>query len=631
MAIVRMNTHGSELIFPISESPNRSRSTVPDRRSPVLFAWVEPIRFNFLLVALLFLSAVFFVHPAAAQDLTFSRNTFNDPSGIMSINDVVRDGSVHDTQLSELGKNPKEVQWIRLQVHAPAHGNEVVLYIIPTYINEVRLYEAGPGDPSTWKTRVTGNFFPFSERDRPSFSLGFTVQVPPSGGTYYLRVKSRTPSGISVRAFPQELAVTRDHHRDLLELFFVTSMVFLMLWAVHSYLLDRQKIVGLFALFQLAYTLFGIAVTGYMAPLNPASFPHLVDWLIGVLYLTVSFSSTFFCRELFRPYEPPPVLMLGMKLLLWIPPALLLVALLGYLGIAVALNSLLIKITWVLFLVTAFSLRKEQTPGRRSLQFFFSGILLNMVVFWFAWNSNVNEVNVDTQLLLGFQHLIMDGLVVGALFALILHTRTRQAVKEGQQSAMELLLVQERFKLEQELKQQIEIQAQTDYLTGISNRRHFVELAEQELNRAIRFQRPCTLLVIDVDHFKSINDSWGHAIGDLVLQQVAGVVKDALRAQDHFGRTGGEEFAVVLVETEGSAAVETAHRLCASVASALIAPCENCIPVTISIGVSQLQRRNIDFSQLLLEADRAMYSAKDAGRNCVVVSESEQNQSSLAS
>jgi diguanylate cyclase (GGDEF)-like protein len=244
-----------------------------------------------------------------------------------------------------------------------------------------------------------------------------------------------------------------------------------------------------------------------------------------------------------------------------------------------------------------------------------------MVVFWFAWNSNAKAANFDAQLLLGFQHLIMDGLVVGALFALILHTRTRQAVKEGQQSAIELILVQEKFKLEQELKHQIEIQAQTDYLTGINNRRHFAELAEQELARAIRFQRPYTLLVIDVDHFKTINDSWGHAVGDLVLQRIALLTSDALRAQDLFGRTGGEEFAVVLVETEGAAAIEAAQRLCTSVASARIAPCDDCIPVSISIGVAQLKGRKIAFNQLLQEADRAMYSAKDAGRNRVFVSE----------
>lgn len=175
--------------------------------------------------------------------------------------------------------------------------------------------------------------------------------------------------------------------------------------------------------------------------------------------------------------------------------------------------------------------------------------------------------------------------------------------------------------LEQELKHQIEIQAQTDYLTGINNRRHFVELAEKELARAIRFQRPFTLLVMDVDHFKRINDTWGHAVGDLVLQQIARVTNEAMRTQDHFGRTGGEEFAIVLVETEGSSAVEAAQRLCASVADARIVPCDDCIPVTISIGVAQLHGRTIDFNQLLLEADRAMYKAKEAGRNQAFVSE----------
>ena len=502
--------------------------------------------------------------PLAAQDLILSRTVWEAPSSASTIGDVVNNRGLLAVQSPKGAKGSETTVWMRLQVHAPAHGSEVVLYIVPSYINQIRLYEAGSGDPSTWKTRVTGNLLPYSLRDRASAALSFKVNLPNPEGTFYLRVDGALPTSFDVQALTPESAMDRDRQHDLLALFFVTSMTFLLLWAVHSYFLDRQKVVGLFAVFQMAYALFGIAVTGYMAPLNPARFPHFIDSLVTVLYLTVSFTSTFFCRELFRPYEPPQLIMRAMKALLFVPPLLLVVQLLGFQSEAVSLNALLTKITWALFLVTTFLLRKEQTPKRRSLQILFAGILLNMVSFWIVWDSSIKAGNVDAQLLNGFHHLIMDGLVMGALFALVLHTRTRQSVKEGQQSAMELLLVQERFMLEQELKHQIEIQAQTDYLTGINNRRHFVELAEKELARAIRFQRPFTLLVMDVDHFKRINDTWGHAVGDLVLQQIARVTNEAMRTQDHFGRTGGEEFAIVLVETEGSSAVEAAQRLCAS-------------------------------------------------------------------
>jgi diguanylate cyclase (GGDEF)-like protein len=187
---------------------------------------------------------------------------------------------------------------------------------------------------------------------------------------------------------------------------------------------------------------------------------------------------------------------------------------------------------------------------------------------------------------------------------------------------MNLILVQKKFELEQELKRQAQVQAQTDYLTGLSNRRRFVELAERELARSIRFQRPFALLMIDIDHFKAVNDTWGHSVGDAVLQQVAYLIRDTLREEDIFGRMGGEEFAAAIVETDGAGAMEVAERLCATVADAVIVPQGGeRIQVSISIGLSQLNGRNIAFDSLLNEADSAMYDAKESGRNRVLLCE----------
>jgi diguanylate cyclase (GGDEF)-like protein len=220
------------------------------------------------------------------------------------------------------------------------------------------------------------------------------------------------------------------------------------------------------------------------------------------------------------------------------------------------------------------------------------------------------------------QTLIIDGLVIGGLFAMILHTRARQTLQEAQQAGMDLVLVQKKLELEQKLKEQAELQAQTDYLTGLFNRRNFVDLAERELERAIRFQRPLSLLMIDVDHFKAINDTWGHGVGDFVLQNVARLMNETLRSMDILGRTGGEEFAAVIVETDGTEAFDVAQRLCATVANTEIAPPgAGSIHVTVSIGLSQLNGREIPFDSLLNEADQAMYTAKKRGRNRLVVSE----------
>jgi diguanylate cyclase (GGDEF)-like protein len=553
--------------------------------------------------------------PARPADLTVSRTILDDPAGTLTIADVA--GHV----VTPVGSNfpirsTKIVHWICLRVQPPAQGSKVVLYIFPSFLNDVRLYEAASGDPLTWKTRVTGNHYPYGSRDRSGATLGFVVDVGGSSATFYLRVKTRSPADFSVEALEPTEAVRRDYHHDLIVVFFVTSMLCLLLWAILSYLEDRQPVVGLFAIHQATYTFFGFVVTGYLAAWTPARFPQWNDTADIVLYCAINFTPILFCRELFRPYAPPRALMRWLNLLLCTFPLLLAAIALGYDSPAVAINGALIKLTWLSFVVTAFSLRKEYTPSRRLLQVFFASILMSNVAFWLCdLNKRIAAV-IDLN---AMRILIINGLVIGGLFAAILHTRARQARREAEQAAMDLVLVQQKFELEQELKKQAELQAQTDYLTGVFNRRRFVEMAERELARSIRFQRPFALLVIDIDHFKAVNDTWGHSVGDKVLQRVAQLIRDTLREEDIFGRTGGEEFAAVIVEADCEGAVEIAGRLCTTVSEAVIAPQDGeRIRVSISIGLSRLNGRSISFASLLDEADSAMYEAKQSGRNRVL-------------
>jgi diguanylate cyclase (GGDEF)-like protein len=408
----------------------------------------------------------------------------------------------------------------------------------------------------------------------------------------------------------------KDDQLDLLEMFFVTSMLLLLLWAIHSYLLDRLPVVGLFAVHQAMYTLFGIAITGYLAPYIPAGFPLLADLSTAIPYCGVAFTTLLFCRELFKPYQPPPLLMAGLNLFLLAFPLQLVAMALGYTPFAVILNALLIRIMWWNFVIITFSLRKEQSPSRRLLQAFFVTIALVFTLFWLVdHNSPTNTKNK----LYGRQTLIANGLIIGGLFAMILNARLRRLLQEAQQASLELVLTQKTLEIERTLKEKAELQARTDYLTGLFNRRHFIELAENEPVRALRYHRPLSLLMIDIDNFKVINDTWGHDAGDDVLRKIADLIRSSVREGDIAGRVGGEEFAVVLVETEPELALHVAQRLCATVAECTIDTQAGLqLQVTISLGLTGLNGRDIDFGSLLKEADMALYSAKQSGRNRVV-------------
>ena len=161
--------------------------------------------------------------------------------------------------------------------------------------------------------------------------------------------------------------------------------------------------------------------------------------------------------------------------------------------------------------------------------------------------------------------------------------------------------------------------AQTDMLTGLPNRRHFIEMAERELDRRHRYGGPLSVLMMDIDHFKKINDTYGHQVGDTVLQTVGQHFPPMLRNSDFVGRLGGEEFAAMLPETEAGRALEVAERVRQQVEKMEIA-CEDGRPLhfTLSIGVASLDGPgDCSLDALLAQADEALYAAKRDGRNRV--------------
>lgn len=168
------------------------------------------------------------------------------------------------------------------------------------------------------------------------------------------------------------------------------------------------------------------------------------------------------------------------------------------------------------------------------------------------------------------------------------------------------------------LVEQLERQAHLDYLTGIANRRFFMENAERELARAQRYQSLLSVFMLDIDHFKVINDRHGHAVGDKVLQKLSWIFSEALRENDLPGRLGGEEFAVLLPETDYDKSQEVAERLRNLIAATCVTLESVTLHFTVSIGIATLESPADSIDALLNRADKALYRAKQLGRNRVV-------------
>lgn len=172
--------------------------------------------------------------------------------------------------------------------------------------------------------------------------------------------------------------------------------------------------------------------------------------------------------------------------------------------------------------------------------------------------------------------------------------------------------------IEAEYHEEIYRLAIVDGLTDIPNKRYLLEFLNRELARSSRHTRPLSILVFDIDRFKRINDEFGHLCGDYVLRELAGRLKDVIRAEELFARYGGEEFAMVFPETTLEDALKVAERVRAIVANQPFHFDGETLPVTVSIGVAATAGEAIDPTELIQKADDRLYEAKNSGRNRVV-------------
>jgi len=198
-----------------------------------------------------------------------------------------------------------------------------------------------------------------------------------------------------------------------------------------------------------------------------------------------------------------------------------------------------------------------------------------------------------------------------AHYAILIWPATALAVLSQAVFAIEY---QKRYRLEQQLKRL----SDTDPLSGVGNRRHFMRVLEQETNRAQRLAQPLSLLVLDLDHFKRINDAYGHPVGDLVIRRFADLCTNGLRDIDVVARVGGEEFAILLIGTALGPALEVAERIRQQVESAAVSGSgDRVVSFTVSIGVTELTADESGV-ELFGRADAALYAAKRSGRNRVM-------------
>lgn len=212
--------------------------------------------------------------------------------------------------------------------------------------------------------------------------------------------------------------------------------------------------------------------------------------------------------------------------------------------------------------------------------------------------------------------LMVAGRRIGALAVYVRHL---SQINADQTMLLESLAVQasQAFLNAQQYETALD-RAARDFLTGLFNRRTFDENLQREFDRSVRYQSDLSLILIDLDHFKSVNDRFGHQVGDEVLQSVARVIGDTIRTTDMAARIGGEEFAVILPNTNQDKAVRLARRIQRNLRRPAHIIGDIWLEQTVSQGVADIRSFEIKgVEELILLADKSMYMAKEEGRNTI--------------
>jgi diguanylate cyclase (GGDEF)-like protein len=173
------------------------------------------------------------------------------------------------------------------------------------------------------------------------------------------------------------------------------------------------------------------------------------------------------------------------------------------------------------------------------------------------------------------------------------------------------------FRLGQSERQRAELLARLDPLTGLNNRRAFYDITAPLWNVALRHNQKLSVILLDIDHFKHLNDTHGHAFGDVVLNAVARILEKSIRSQDVAARWGGEEFILLLPQTDVDEATLIADRLRNTIAGTTLRIDDAEIAITVSLGVAQLDTQHHSLDDLISSADHYLYESKDKGRNRV--------------
>ncbi len=460
----------------------------------------------------------------------------------------------------------------------------------PAWLDSVNITVISP--QGQLQTYQGGNIYPYSKRELDHYLTNFKHDFEPGISTVYLQVKTRDPFIVSLSILEKTAFLSEQIKESVYTALIYGGIAALLFYNLFLFFGIKQRYYLYYVLYLGAFFAMNASYNGYTFMFLLGDHPAVQNWLQSIAIYSFALTALLFSSSFLnlRKYHNRLYKITSYLIFLIIVIGLLSAYIGGYHYHVMYSIILVMFVSVYIFTIALYSWLK----GNRSARFFLLGVASGLI------GAIITSLTVLS--FIPFTYIMYKANDFGMYIDIILLS----------------LALSDRMKITLEKKLIAEKQAKTDIITGLFNRRAYYEISEMEYQRLSRHKRILSVIMFDIDHFKNINDNYGHSIGDKVLKCVGNIVKNLIREYDYAFRMGGDEFLVLLPETNDKQASQLAERIRKEIEDYTLEE-NNKLVITASFGIAQYNQKDTSMEKLTRRADEALYQAKKAGRNRVEV------------